>query len=105
MWVCITFNIDWYNMWLLYTLHLLISVKCKHHNVLITNPLLIWSKAVTMELITSKLVVQEIEAVILLIDVFKVVILVYNLIAQVYNAKRKGRYVTVQFQWYYIYVT
>ena len=66
---------------------------------------MIWSKAVTMEFITSKLVVQEIEAVILLIDVFKVVILVYNLIAQVYNAKRKGRYVTVQFQWYYIYIT
>ena len=59
-----------------------------------------------MEFITSKLVVQEIEAVILLIDdVFKVVIQIYNLIAQVYNAKRKGRYVTVQFQWYYIYIT
>ena len=71
---------------------------------MITNPLLIWSKAVTMEFIASKLV--EIEAVILLIDdVFKVVILICNLIVQVYNAKRKGRYVTVQFQWYYIYIT
>ena len=104
--MCITFNIDWYNMWLLYTLHLLISVKCKHHNVLITNPLLIWSKAVIMEFITSTLVVQKIEAVILLIDdVFKVVILICNLIVEVYNAKRKGRYVTVQFQCYYIYIT
>ena len=83
-------------MWL-YTLHLLISAKCKHNNVLIINPLLIWSRAVSMDFLTSKLVVQEVEVVILLIDdVLKVVIITYSF-TQVYNAKKKGRYVFANF--------
>ena len=48
-----------------------------------------------MEFNKSKLIVQEFVAVIYLIDdVFKKVILIYNLIRQVYNVKKKGRYVS-----------
>ena len=56
------------------------TCKSKHHNVLTsTNPLLIWTRAVTMAFITSKLIVQEAEAVILLTDdVFKMLILIYT---------------------------
>ena len=71
--------------------------KCKHHNVLIINPLLVRSRAVSMDFLTSKLVDQEVEAVILLIDdVLKVVIITYSF-TQVYNAKKKGRYVFANF--------
>ena len=50
-----------------------------------------------MDFLTSKLVVQEVEAVILLIDdVLKVVIIRYSF-TQVYNAKKKGRYVFANF--------
>ena len=55
------------------------SCKSKHHNVLITNPLLIWSRVVSMEFITCKLLVQVSQLVILLNnDAFKVVILTYS---------------------------
>ena len=44
-----------------------------------TNPLLIQTRAVTIVFFTSKLIVQEVEAVILLTDdVFKMLILIYT---------------------------
>ena len=66
-------------MVILDTFNKLISCKRKHYNVYITNPLLIWTRAVTMAFVTSKLIVQEVEAEILLIDdVSKMVILIYS---------------------------
>ena len=53
-----------------------------------------------MAFITSKLEVQVSEAVILVIDdVFKMVIVIYNLITQVSNANKKRRYASTKFQW------
>ena len=66
-------------MVILVTFNKLISCKRKHNNVYITNPLLIWTRAVIMAFVTSKLIVEEVEAEILLIDdVSKMVILIYS---------------------------
>ena len=66
-------------MVILVTFNKLISCKRKHHNVYITNPLLIWTRAVIMAFVTSKLIVEEVEAEILLIDdVSKMVMLIYS---------------------------
>ena len=56
------------------------SMYQKNNNVLTsTNPLLIQTRAVTIVFFTSKLIVQEVEAVILLTDdVFKMLILIYT---------------------------
>ena len=60
-------------MVILVTFNKLISCKRKHNNVYITNPLLIWTRAVIMAF------VEEVEAEILLIDdVSKMVILIYS---------------------------
>ena len=51
-----------------------------------------------MEFITSKLIVEEVETVILLIDdIFEVVILIYPCHTGLYNAKKEERYSSAMF--------
>ena len=53
-----------------------------------------------MEFITSKLVVEEVETVILLLDdVFKVVILIYLYHIGLYNGNKEERCSSAKFNW------